>query len=99
MQINSRHLGSFFVALAQFSCLPEELTDAQLKNWCRADHECANRDAYACLVASCVANQCTPTGQPISPKTACKTTTCIANCVCSGPKDAKVGKAGVCIQP
>lgn len=89
---------SLLAACCLPACLPTELTDAQLVNWCAADKDCAAKDTYACLQATCVANQCAATGSVVTPHTACHTAACATGCICSAPKDAP-GKPGVCFSP
>jgi len=79
-------------------CLPDELSDTQLANWCTTDADCRAKDPFKCLIAQCTANQCAATGGVVVPHTPCTTRTCSGSCICSGPKD-KPGRPGVCFDP
>lgn len=71
-------------------CLPEELSDSQLANYCKVPADCANYPAFACFKATCSAeNQCVK-GDFNGPGSPCQTSACTTNCVCSGPANKSV---------
>lgn len=78
-------------------CLPDELSNAQLASFCKVAGDCASYPDFACFQATCnTDNQCVK-GEFKGPGAPCHTSTCTANCVCSGPanKSVPVGTCGM----
>ncbi|MBM4342115.1 MAG: hypothetical protein FJ100_01875 [Deltaproteobacteria bacterium] len=80
--------------LALAGCLPVELSDKELADYCASAADCAKKAPHACWDNDCVANQCVHKGTAPKVGVDCSTTTCAVGCKCSGPKSPH--GAGIC---
>lgn len=79
------------------SCLPAELSDAELAAYCNSADDCNSIPGFACWEATCVEHKCHTNNKPREAGYSCWTPKCEDSCVCT-PADAPVGP-GKCLPP
>ena len=63
-------------------CLPEELDDAQLANYCSVEADCYTKEDFACWVSACKDHQCVRTSTLPIVDDICSTPKCPTDCHC-----------------